>query len=215
MNKYKAIIFDMDGTLFDTEQISRLAWLDYKNKTGLPITEQFIIDLIGRSAQSAKVIYKKYLPDSFDIDDARTHHRNFLENYKMKHGPLPKTDLHKLFTILKSKGYKLAICSSSARHAIELNLSFDQLTPYFDVLVDGSMVKNGKPNPDIYTLTSKLLNIDPNECLVIEDSKNGILSGYGAGMDVIMVIDMVQPDDEIKKCCIKIYDHLDEIIEIL
>lgn len=215
MNKYKAIIFDMDGTLFDTEQISRLAWLDYKELTGLPITEEFIIDLIGRSAQSAQVIFKKYMPATFNQEHSRAHHKDFMNKYKQEHGPLPKTDLNQLFTNLKEKGYRLALCSSSAQHAIDLNLSFDHLHHYFDVIVNGSMVTKGKPEPDIYLLTANLLNLDPKECLVVEDSKNGILSGNAAGMDVVMVIDMVQPDEEIKKCCLKIMNHLDEILEII
>ena len=215
MNKYKAIIFDMDGTLFDTEQISRLAWLDYKDKTGLPISEEFIIELIGRSAQSAQIIFEKYMPKSFNQEDSRKHHREYMQKYKEEHGPLPKTNLNQLFTTLKDKGYRLALCSSSSRHAIDLNLSFDHLHSYFDVIVDGSMVSNGKPSPDIYLLTANLLNLDSRDCLVVEDSKNGILAGHAAKMDVVMMVDMVKPDEEMKKCCIHIYNQLEDLYKIL
>ncbi|MGN1343301.1 MAG: HAD family hydrolase [Traorella sp.] len=213
--KYKAIIFDMDGTLFDTEQISRLAWLEYGKQTGLPVSEEFIVSLIGRSKQSSRVMFDKYMPASFNEEEAFQFHKNFMSEYKKIHGPLPKTDLIALFTYLKEKGYLLALCSSSARHAIDLNLSFEHLHSYFDLIVDGNQVKHGKPAPDIYTLCANELSLDPKECLVIEDSENGILSAHAANMDVIMVVDMVQPNDNLKRICLNIYYHLDEIKQIL
>jgi len=213
--KYKAILFDMDGTLFNSEYIAKLAWMEYGRLNNLPITDEFYLTLIGRSRQSAKVMFNKYMPAHFNEDEAYAYAKEYTTKYKSIHGPLPKTDLHRLFKICKDKGYKLAIVSSSARSTIDFNLSFENLSEYFDILVDGNMVSNGKPAPDIYLYAANQLNIDPSECLVVEDSKNGILSGNAAGMDVVMVIDMVQPDEEIRKCCLKIMDHLDEILEII
>lgn len=213
--KYKAILFDMDGTLFNSEYIAKLAWMEYGRLNNLPITDEFYLTLIGRSRQSAKVMFDKYMPAHFNEDEAYAYAKEYTTKYKSMHGPLPKTNLPKLFTTLKDKGYKLAIVSSSAQSTIDLNLSFENLSAYFDTLINGNMVSNGKPAPDIYLLAANQLQVKPNECLVIEDSKNGILSGHAAGMDVVMVVDMVQPDDEIKKCCLKIYDHLDDILEII
>lgn len=213
--KYKAILFDMDGTLFNSEYIAKLAWMEYGRLNNLPITDEFYLTLIGRSRQSAKVMFDKYMPAHFNEDEAYAYAKEYTTKFKKEHGPLPKTNLPKLFTYLKNKGYKLAIVSSSARSTIDFNLSFENLSEYFDILVDGNMVTNGKPAPDIYLYAANQLNIAPSECLVVEDSKNGILSGNAAGMDVVMVIDMVQPDEEIKKCCLKIMNHLDEILEII
>ena len=213
--KYKAILFDMDGTLFNSEYIAKLAWMEYGRLNNLPITDEFYLTLIGRSRQSAKVMFDKYMPAHFNEDEAYAYAKEYTTKYKSIHGPLPKTDLHRLFKICKDKGYELAIVSSSAKSTIDFNLSFENLSEYFDILVDGNTVSNGKPAPDIYLYAANQLNIDPSECLVVEDSKNGILSGNAAGMDVVMVVDMVQPDEEIKKCCLKIMNHLDEILEII
>lgn len=215
MKKWNAIIFDMDGTLFDTEQISRIAWLEYGKLRNLPVTEEFILSLIGRSRQSAQVMFDHYMPDSFDVEDAYTFIHQHMREYKLKHGPLPKTNLKSLLAQLKDKGYKIALCSSSNEKTIDMNLNYVEILEDFDVIVNGSMVSNGKPAPDIYLLTAKKLGINPNECLVIEDSKNGIISGHEAGMDVIMVVDMIEPDDELRSICLQICNQLDEILKFV
>ena len=215
MKKYKAILFDMDGTLFNTEQIGELAWMEYGRLNNLPITHEFYLTLIGRSRQSSKAMFEKYMPAHFNEDEAYAYAKEYTAKYKSIHGPLPKTNLPHLFKTCKDKGYKLAIVSSSPQSAIDLNLSFENLSGYFDTLVNGNMVSNGKPAPDIYLYAANKLQVDPSECLVIEDSKNGILSAHHAGMDVVMVVDMVQPDEECENCCLNIYNHLDEILEII
>lgn len=215
MKKWNTIIFDMDGTLFDTEQISRLAWLAYGKQYNMPVSEEFILSLIGRSRQSAKPIFDEFMPETFHEDEAYAFVHRHMQEYKRIHGPLPKTDLKQLFKVLKEKGYTLALCSSSSRQTIEMNLNYVGLLDAFEVIVDGSMPKYGKPAPDIYLLTAEKLHVDPKTCLVIEDSKNGILSAHHANMDVVMVVDMIQPDDELKKICLEIYNHLDDILRIV
>lgn len=215
MKKWNTIIFDMDGTLFDTEQISRLAWLEYGKQKDLPVTEEFILSLIGRSRQSAQVMIEKYMPSHFDEDDAFHFIHQYMREYKSIHGPLPKTDLKQLLTQLKSRGYKIALCSSSGIKPIEMNLNYVGIMEDFDVIVNGTMVSNGKPAPDIYLLTAEKLGVQPNECLVIEDSKNGIISGHEAGMDVIMVVDMIEPDDELRNICLEVFHQLDEILTLI
>lgn len=213
--KYKAIIFDMDGTLFDTEKISMEAWFASAEKFNLPVTEEFCKQLIGRNRASAQVIFKKYMPEWFNEDEVYDYRKIVMDEYKQKHGPLPKGDLKKIFETVKAKGMRIALCSSSYQHSISLNLGMANVREYFDVIVDGSMVSNGKPAPDIYLLTAQKLGLKPSECLVIEDSENGILSAHRAGMDVIMSVDMIEPTEELKKICLKIYYHLDDILEII
>ncbi|MGM9911813.1 HAD family hydrolase [Floccifex sp.] len=213
MNKWNTIIFDMDGTLFDTEQISLNAWYDVKEHFNLPITRDFCIQLIGRTRQSAQPIFKKYMPENWNEQEVYAYRKEKMNEFKLKNGPLPKTDLHQLFNNIRLKGYRIALCSSSHRDAIDFNLKYEHLENSFDVIVDGSMTNHGKPAPDIYLKTAELLNIDPSQCLVIEDSKNGILSAHRAGMDVMMVIDLVQPDEEVKSIAYKIYNHLDDILK--
>ena len=211
MKTWTAIIFDMDGTLFDTENLVNKAWYFIKDKYHLPINDEFISLLKGRTRADAQPIYDKYMPCSWDQKSVQQDIKNFMINHKLKYGPGPKADLIKLFEDLKGEGYRLALCSSSIRENIDFNLSFENLHEYFDVIVDGSMAEYGKPAPDIYLKTAQLLGLKSDECLVIEDSINGILSGYHAGMDVIMVVDTIQPTKEIKAITYRIFEVLDDI----
>lgn len=215
MSKYKAIIFDMDGTLFDTEKIARLCWHDVSDYFKVPIPEAFKQAVTGITMARVPLIWKEYMPADLDMYEVFNKLRYYAKEYKLKHGPLPKADLHKLFDFLQQKGLKIALCSSSRRETIDFNLDYVHIKERFDVIVDGEMTNNGKPAPDIYLLTAKLLHVDPSECLVVEDSRNGIISGHAAGMDVLMAVDLIEPDDELKALTIKTINHLDELKEIV
>lgn len=213
--RWNAIIFDMDGTLFDTEEIAKQAWYAIEKHFGLPVSDEFILSLCGRTRASAQEIFEKQFQGNWDEEETYRFRGQFMAAYKKEHGPLPKCDLNTLFTALKQKGYRLAICSSSSREEILYNLSFDRLEHYFDVIVDGSMTKRGKPAPDIYLKTAQLLGEDPARCLVIEDSDNGVRAGLDAGMDSIMVIDLIRPNEELRERCFCILDNLEELLRIV
>lgn len=215
MSRYKAIIFDMDGTLFDTEKMANQAWYYIKDKYQLPVTDEFILSLKGRTRESAQPMYKKYMPADWNEELVYNDIRNYVKEYKLKHGPLPKADLKSLFSDLRKNHYKIALCSSSTRESIDFNLSFEKLHDYFNVIVDGKMTNKGKPAPDIYLKTAELLQLEPKDCLVVEDSPNGIYAGYNASMDVVMVVDTIQPTEDIIKIVNNVYDHLDDIRSIL
>lgn len=213
--KWTTIIFDMDGTLYDTEEIAKHAWYAIEKEFNLPVSDEFIVSLCGRTRQSAQEIFWNQFHGNWDEDAVYAYRAKFMKQFKKENGPLPKCDLNQLFTVLKEKGYRLAICSSSGREEILYNLSFDQLEGYFDVIVDGSMTKEGKPAPDIYLKTAELLNEDPKNCLVIEDSISGCQSGLNAGMDAVMVIDLLPPTDELKERCYRILNRLEDLVELV
>lgn len=213
--KWDAIIFDMDGTLFDTEMIAKKAWFAYGEAYNAPVSEAFVKALTGVNMNAVPAIWQKYMPAHLSQDEAFEFLHNYMREYKLAHGPLPKTDLPQLFSIIKEKGYRIALCTSSLEPVIKLNFSFVDIEGYFDVIVNGSMTQKGKPAPDIYLLTAQKLNLDPKRCLVVEDSRNGVLSGHNAGMDVVMAVDLQKPDDELKKITHAIIYKLDDLIELI
>lgn len=215
MKKWKAIIFDMDGTLFDTEQLSRIAWLAVKEKYQLPISEQFILDLIGRTHAGAEQVYQKYMPKDWPKEEAYQYHEDYAMEYKKTHGPSPKTDLKQLLCYIKEQGYKVALATSGTQKNVHFNLNYEGIMEYFDCIITGNMVPKGKPEPDIYIECAKQLSLDASTCLVVEDSINGVLSGYRAGMDVVMIPDMIEPDKDFEQYITYKMTSLEELRTIL
>jgi HAD superfamily hydrolase (TIGR01509 family) len=128
-----------------------------------------------------------------------------------------KTDLQlkpgaaDLLPALKKAGYRLAVASSSPRDMVLTNLGRTGIDSYFDVVVCGDEVSRGKPDPDIFLLAAERLGLLPGDCYVLEDSPNGIRAGHRAGCSVLMVPNMVQPDEEIRELCTGIYGTLSDV----
>lgn len=189
-----SVIFDMDGTLFDTQRICIPAWDWAGKQQGFNNVGEHIPAVCGRNEAG----WSKYLNDIFPTMDvprfAADAREYVVKNLVVKYMP----GAEEVVKFLKFKGVKLAIASGTARDIINHHLDAVDGTDYFDVAVGGSDVKNGKPAPDIFLLAAQKLGVDPSECYVLEDSANGIKAAFAAGMMPIGIPDIVQFSDEIK-----------------
>ena len=188
------VIFDMDGTLLDTQRICIPAWDHAGELQGFKNIGQHIPAVCGKNEAG----WSKYLKDRYPtIDmpkfnvDARAY---VMEHLVVQYMP----GAEELVKFLKSKGVKLAIASGSSRDEIHHHLNELGDTHYFDVIVGGPDVDNCKPAPDIFLLAAEKLGTKPEDCYVLEDSENGIRAGFAAGMKTIGVPDIVQFSDEVK-----------------
>lgn len=215
MSKYKAVIFDMDGTLFDTEMISRLAWLEAGKKFNLPVCEEFILKLIGLTPSNAQVIYDAYMPEGWPQEEAFQFHEDYIDDFRMKKGIPPKGDLHHILNTLKERGYRIGLATSARHDNMSANLESAGIQKYFDVAFSAEMMEKGKPDPDIYFKTMQGMNVNPEDCIIIEDSFNGIRAAYASGACVVMIPDLLQPDEEIKEMCDYQLEKLEDILDIL
>ena len=182
----KAVLFDMDGVIIDSEPIHyRLSKL-YYSELGLDITDEEYYTFIGLGdIEIFKKLKEKYgLKESVDelVDTYQQRYISHLRSLKDEK-PIPGVDV--LIRDLHQKGFRLALGSSATKVNIEAVLEYFSLREYFDAVVSGCEVEHSKPFPDIYVEAAKKLDMDPSECIVIEDSSNGIKAAKLAGMKCI------------------------------
>ena len=116
---------------------------------------------------------------------------------------------------LKQSGMKTAVATSTARARAEKLLNLSGAMPYFDFVICGDMVHRGKPDPDIYLQAAKALKLSPQECIGLEDSRNGIFSVYNAGMKAVMIPDLIQPDKEMQAVIYREFEDLSRVIALV
>ncbi|MGY3817031.1 HAD family hydrolase [Gemella taiwanensis] len=212
----KAVLFDMDGLMVDTESLATEAFIHSAKKQGYGMTREETLLVLGFTTKSIYEFWENYFKNSDVswkqlVDD----HYKYIENVLFTTGPKKMPYIEELLKYLKENNYKIAVASSSNMNHIINNMEKTGLKKYIDEFASGAEVKNGKPAPDVFLLAAERLGIKPEECLVLEDSKAGVIAGSSAGAKVIMVPDMFKPDDECKEKAYKIVNNLGEVINML
>ena len=205
----KGAIFDMDGLLFDTEAIWQKYWREAANKRGKELPESFKYEICGSTGENMYNILRKYYQtdDPYSIYDEtfNKYEEEINTHIEIKEGVI------EILEYLKEHGYKIAIASSSRSQRVENNITKANIKDYFDTYVGGEEVEYGKPHPDIFLKAARKLGVEPGECYVFEDAYNGVNAAYSAGCKVIMVPDLMEPDDDIRSKC-AVYKSLLEVI---
>lgn len=209
------VIFDMDGTMFDTEKIFVQAWDYAGEKMGIGKAGYMAIKTLGMNVLMAKNIWRNEFKKNFNEELLQKYTYDFFIDYYLKNEIPIKKGLYNLLDYLYSNKYKMAVASSSPKNVIEYYLRRTNIQKFFTAIVSGDMLEKSKPEPDIYLLACELLGERPENCYAIEDSKNGLLSAYKAGCKVIMVPDLWKCDDETEKILTAKLNDLDEVINFL
>ena len=209
----KAVIFDKDGTLHDTEKVYLKAWTLAANELNVPDIEATVRDCTGTTIPWIAEYWAKKYPDiPFDDYLPRRQYHYF---HILEAGVPVKEGAHELLTYLKARGYKIGMATSTPWDTVAEHLARTGMTDYFDTVVTGDMVQNGKPAPDIYLLAAERLGVDPAECIGVEDSLNGVRSIHAAGMRAIMIPDLVKPTAEVEALAWRKLDCLMDILPLL
>ncbi len=211
----KAVIFDMDGVMFDTESLGIKAWDYAGEKLGIDSFGNMVYKTLGLNVKTVNEILQKEYGEKFDLTMFRHYCDEFTDDYIEKNNVPVKDGLYNILKFLSDKHYKIAVASSSNKETIFRNLKNADIENYFDAIVSGDMIEKSKPEPDIYLKAAELLGLSPNECYAVEDSKNGILSAYKAGCSVIMVPDLWQGDMETDKKLFAKCRDLNKAIKII
>ncbi len=181
----RAVIFDMDGVISNTQQANSELESLFLKKYGIVMTVQELIQNYAGIPERdcAEMIFKKYGKE-VDLDKFVEEKLTALTEFA-RGRVKPIEGVIDLIAKLKENDFKLAVASSSTMEFINLVLSELSIKDKFDILTSGREVERGKPNPDIFLLTAQKLNILPSECAVIEDAKNGVIAAKKAGMKCI------------------------------
>ncbi len=192
-----AVIFDMDGTMIDTEKIKENSWKYAGDSQNLVIDDKIISEMRGTNKEYCKeLLCKKF--KNIDFKKLYNDRNKFIEKYININGIEMKKGLIEILQFLKNNNYKIAVASSSEKETIRRYLAKIKVLEFFDVIVAGDMVKKGKPNPEFYLKAVELLNVTKEQCIGIEDSNNGILSVYPAGLKSIMIPDLEEPQKKLE-----------------
>jgi DNA helicase-2/ATP-dependent DNA helicase PcrA len=205
------VIFDMDGTIIDTEKYFRIAWPKALKHFGYELTDSQALELRSLGRPFAIDHFKHLFGEDFDYYKVRDYRKELMEELLAENGIEIKPGTEELLKYLKAAGYQTAIATASDLERTNRYLRQVGLIDYFDRLISAAMVEKGKPAPDIYLYACSELGRKPEECVAIEDSPNGVKSAYAAGCKVVMVPDQTEPDEELMKLIDIKINRLDEL----
>nr|WP_300658934.1 HAD family phosphatase [uncultured Acetatifactor sp.] len=211
----KAVVFDMDGVLFDTEIVCMKAWMAVAERRGLSGMEEIFNQVIGLNANDSRLIVLKAYGEDFDYPGFRQEAAEFFQKDIRENGLPVKPGVPEILEWLKGSGYKVGLASSTRSESVLSHLKQAEMEDYFSVVITGDMIEHSKPRPDIYLLACSRLGVEPEQAYAIEDSPNGVRSAHAAGMWTIMVPDMIAPDEEMRRLSRVILKDMTEVMAYL
>lgn len=216
MNKIKAVIFDMDGVLIDSETIEKKNMIKGAEMNSLPFEDEFFEIFLGcNDEMSYKLLLERYknskIVDKYLSDLEQLQAKEYKEgNIKLKHGT------REIIDYLRNNNIPYALATGSSYKYVELDFlqnGYDKIP--FDYIVTGDKIINSKPNPEIFIKAANLMNININDCLVVEDSPKGIEAAYSSGAQSCFVPDLVKANQNILSKATFHKNNLFEVIQLI
>ena len=215
MGAKKLFIFDMDGTLFDTEPISAQIWKEVAKECGYTIPEGVLQAVIGMSYTGGKEVFLQEIGADFPFDSLCAEKIRRQNEWYNAH-PVPvKPGVKEILNYAKRRGIPCAVASSSPLIQIEILLNKTGLREYFSHLQSGESIKRGKPYPDIFLAVCKHFDVKPQDALVFEDSENGLKAAEAGGIPAILVPDLAVIGESVAYKALYICDSLIEAVQCL
>ena len=211
----KAVIFDMDGLLLDTEKLLVRFWVQAANEAGFPMEKEHALAIRSLHRKFAAPYLRGLFGSGFDYLKVRSRRMELMSGY-LSENPLElKRGSRELLKFLNDSGIPAAVATATDYERAKDYLTRAGIFECFDKIVCATMVEEGKPKPDIYLYAAEQLGLSPGDCAALEDSPNGIRSAAAAGCVTIMVPDLTQPDEELSRLIYAKADSLADVIGLI
>jgi HAD superfamily hydrolase (TIGR01509 family) len=210
LKPFQAVVFDMDGTLLDTEMVFRDIVFEVTRGLGYDMRDEVHLAMVGASHEATNALlveaYGVAFPYTMFDDQCRAAMR-----IRMAEAVPLKTGALEIVTELRARGVPLAVATSSRRHHADPHLRAAGLFDLLDAVVTRDDVEHPKPHPEPYLTAARRLGVAAEQCLAIEDSHSGVKAAHAAGMQTVMVPDLVRPSREVEALCAAVLDSLHHV----
>ena len=211
----KAVFFDMDGLIFDTETLGLQLSVELAKKHNIDISKEEWLSTIGITEKKGAEMLSHKFPKNYTYWHLHDDRAMVMKNHMENQGIPIKKGAEELLLYLKEGNIPTALVTSSSRKVVDRYFALTSFNGYFDKVVTGDLVTNSKPHPEIYLLAAKKLGVDPRKGIALEDSYNGLKAAKGAGMLTIMVPDLIPYGKEIAPYVDEVYPSLDKVIPFI
>jgi HAD superfamily hydrolase (TIGR01509 family) len=207
----KAVVFDLDGTLIDSEALVLEAYMAAANRHSVPFTHEQFLTLVGRHRQHSEMKMREYFGETFPLE---TFYASVAEHVGDRSAPL-KPGAIALLDRLDALATPYALATSSGPGWVNKHFAAHKLGERFRGVVTREDVTHGKPHPEPYLKASTILAHLPSDILAIEDSPTGVASAHAAGLMTLMIPDLIQPDDETRARVLHVGQSLEDVLRLL
>lgn len=211
MKNIKAVLFDMDGLMFDTERLAVRFWKEAGAEFGLTLGDEFLLYSRGSRMEEAWKLFSSCYGEDADYLGVRAREKELFFGYLKDHEIPVKPGLYELLAWLKEQEIKVILATSTVREVALGYLERTGVISYFDGYVCGDMITKSKPDPQIFYKAAELAGCLPSECAVLEDSYNGIYAAIAGGFHAVMVVDLMEPLEDMKE---KLWARCDSLFEV-